>query len=334
MAAVNNRRRESDDAKYNTSRYVLHGFRVYRAPWPKASTNGHIYRNLPADQGPPLNSVPIWTITVFVTRAAGIFCALGLIAFSTSAFSAGLNFAGAPLTPGATVRVTVPLSDLEKSYVAEGGNAVPPYTLATLAVPRGFDPKKQWPVLIVFSSSQNQHPSWFDLMAIYRRTALADGWVLLAGDGPQAAPRLDSSGWRAGHTLAALDALHRSFPGSQKWPVVCAGQSGGAKRASYLAPLLAARGYRVTGIFLTGMNEERITQGYQRFKPGRDFLGTPIFLSSGARDIVATPEQQNAVETSMRRTGFTNIRHTTHPGGHEVRPTELKEALRWLRKGL
>lgn len=229
--------------------------------------------------------------------------------------------------------MSVPLSELEKSYVAEGGNAVPSYTVATLAVPRGFDPKKTWPVLIVFSSSQNQHPSWYDLMVIYRATALAEGWVLLAGDGPQQ-PLLDSSGWRAGHTLAALDALNRSFPGSKNWPIVCAGQSGGAKRATYLAPLLAAGGYRVAGIFLSGMNEERITEAYQRFKPGRDFLRTPIFLNSGMYDLVATPEQQNAVEKSMRRTGFENIRHTSFPGRHELPPARLLEGLRWLRKGL
>jgi hypothetical protein len=267
------------------------------------------------------------------SRVAKIFCALAWLALSASAFPAGLSFAGVPLTPGATVRVSVPLSELEKSYVAEGGNAVPSYTVATLAVPRGFDPNKTWPVLVVFSSSQNQHPSWFDLMVIYRKTALAEGWVLLAGDGPQQ-PLLDSSGWRAGHTLAALDALNRSFPGSKNWPIVCAGQSGGAKRATYLAPLLAAGGYRVAGIFLSGMNEERITEAYQRFKPGRDFLRIPIFLNSGMYDMVATPEQQNAVEKSMRRTGFENIRHTSFPGRHELPPARLLEGLRWLRKGL
>ena len=268
------------------------------------------------------------------SRVAKIFCVLPWLAFSSSAFPAGLSFAGAPLTPGATVRVSVPLSEFEKSYLREGGNAVPPYTLATLAVPRGFDPNKKWPVLIVFSSSDHQFPNWFDMMGWYRATALAEGWVLLTGDGPKPAPSVDSSGWRAGHTLAALDALHWSFPGSQKWPVVCAGQSGGAKRATYLAPLFAARGYRVAGIFLEVINEERITQSYQRFQPGRDFLRTPIFLSSGLRDIIATPEQQNAVEDSMRRTGFKNIRHTTFPGGHQVLPAQFQEALRWFRKGL
>jgi S-formylglutathione hydrolase FrmB len=258
---------------------------------------------------------------------------VALLAISRPAFSAGVSFAGVPLAPGATVRVSVPLSDLEKSYVAEGGNAVPSYTVATLAVPRGFDSKKTWPVLIVFSSSDHLYPNWYDMMGWYRGTALAEGWVLLTGDGPKPPPTLDSSGWRAGHALAALDALHRSFPGSKNWPIACAGQSGGAKRAGYLAPLFAARGYRVAGIFLEGMNEERITEAYRRFQPGRDFLRTPIYFSSGVRDTIATVDQQNAAADSMRRTGFGNIRHTTFPGGHQVSPTELQKALRWFRKG-
>jgi hypothetical protein len=239
-----------------------------------------------------------------------LFAWLGL---TGPALAAGLNFGGVPLTPGATVRANVPLSDLEKSYLQEGGNSVPPCTVAVLAAPRAFDPKKTWPVLIVFSSSDHQFPNWYDLMGLYRAPALAEGWVLLSGDGPTPAPRLDSSGWRAGHALAALDALNRSFPGSTKWPVACAGQSGGAKRASYLAPLFAAAGYRMAGIFLEGINEERITQGYQRFMPGRSFLRTPIFLSSGLKDRIATPEQQTAVKNSMQRTGFTNIRHVSFP---------------------
>lgn len=262
-----------------------------------------------------------------------MLCALAWVAFSASTAAAGLNFAGVPLTPGGTVKVSVPLSSVEKAYVSEGGNAVPPYTVATLAVPRGFDPNKVCPVLIVFSSSDHLYPNWFDMIGWYRATALAEGWALLTGDGPKPPPTLDSSGWRAGHALAALDALHRSFPGSENWPMACAGQSGGAKRATYLAPLFAARGYRVTGIFLEGINEERITEAYRRFQPGRDFLRTPIYLSSGVRDRIATVDQQNAVENSMRRTGFQNIRHTTFPGGHQVLPSELRNALRWFRKG-
>ena len=261
-----------------------------------------------------------------------VVCALIWLGFVRALAGAGLSFAGVPLTPGATVQVSVPLSDVEKSYLREGGNPVPAYTVATLAVPRGFDPNKPWPVLIVFSSSDHQFPNWHDLIGIYRGTALAEGWVLLAGDGPTPAPRLDSSGWRAGHTLAALDALHRSFPTSKNWPIACAGQSGGAKRASYLAPLFALRGYRMAGIFLEGINQERITEGYRRFQPGSGFLSTRIFLSSGERDPIATLAQQTAVKEAMNRTGFKNIRHVTFPGGHWVTANHFRQALRWFRE--
>ncbi len=89
--------------------------------------------------------------------------------------------------------------------------------------------RKSWPVLVVFSTSDSQRENRgdipFDLTA-----ALSENWLILTGDGPER-PHDDSTGWRAAMTLAALDALHRSFPGSNEWPVACAGISGGAKRA-------------------------------------------------------------------------------------------------------
>ena len=256
---------------------------------------------------------------------------LGWLVFVARTFSAALSFAGVPLTPGIPVRADVPLSKVEKSYVEEGGNAAPSHSVAVLAVPRGFDPQKSWPVLVPFASSDHLFPNSRDLL-LYRATALAEGWILLAGDGPTPAPRIDSSGWRAGHTLAALDALHRSFPGSERWPLACAGQSGGAKRASYLAPLFAVGGYRVIGIFLEGINEEKLTEGYRRFKPAKGFLHTPIFLSSGLHDPIATLAQQTAVRDSMRRTGFKNVRQETFNNGHVVVPAQVRKALRWFRR--
>lgn len=230
------------------------------------------------------------------------------------------------------MRANVPLSPTEQSYVAEGGNPVPAYTVAVLGVPRGFDPKKTWPVLVVFSTSDSKIQNRDDLKNLYGPTAMSEGWVVIAGDGPEPAPRQDSSGWRAGHTLAALDALHRSFPGSTKWPLACAGYSGGAKRAALLAPLLALRGYKVSGLFLTGMNEDTLTEGYRKFRPGDSFLRTKIFLSSGVNDKVATPQQQTDVKKSMQRSGFTNFQHRSFPYGHVVKKTHIEEALRWFRK--
>ncbi len=243
-----------------------------------------------------------------------------------------MDFAGVPVLPGGTVRADVPLSDLEKSYVSEGGNAVPSHTVAVLGVPRGFDPAKTWPVLVVFSTSDFKLQNRDDLKRLYAPTALAEGWVVLAGDGPAPAPRVDSSGWRAGHTLAALDALNRSFPSSTKWPLACAGYSGGAKRAGLLAPLLALAGYRMAGIFLTGINDDTISEGYRKFKPGSGYLRTPIFLSIGAQDKIAPPPQQLTVKNSMQRTGFGNIQQKTFSNGHVVKKTHLQEALRWFRE--
>ena len=292
--------------------------------------------------------------------ATRIVSVLAWLVWTAPAFGAGITFEGVPVTPGATVQVSVPLNAQEKAYVAEGGNAVPPYTVAVLAVPPGFDPKKSWPVLVAFSSSDAQRQNRDALKFAYRRVALAEGWVVLAGDGPEVAPRADSSGWRAGHTLAALDALHRSFPGSMQWPVACAGHSGGSKRASYISPLLALAGNRIIGVFVSGITQESlaptqqgpeagvanywsastpsvccesIAEGYRRFHPGSSFLRTPIFISTGRADRIATLEQQTIVEESLRRAGFTNIRHRVWEGGHSVKQSHVQEALRWFRKG-
>jgi hypothetical protein len=285
---------------------------------------------------------------------------LAWLGLAAPAFGAGITFEGAPVTPGVPVQVSVPLNAQEKAYVAEGGNTVPPYTVAVLAVPPGFDPKKSWPVLVCFSSTDNHRQNRDALKFGYGRTALAAGWVLLAGDGPEFAPRADSTGWRTGHTLAALDALHRSFPGSTQWPIATAGHSGGSKRASYITPLLALAGNRIIGVFVSGITQEGLAkqeppaeagrtnyftpqvssvccesmgEGYRRFHPGSSFLRTPYFISTGQLDTIATVEQQTIVEEAARRAGFTNVRHRIHPRGHVIFQPHVQEALRWFRTG-
>jgi hypothetical protein len=261
--------------------------------------------------------------------AASILSVCSLIAPAAIAQTTA-TFADVPVTPGATVRANVPLSAQQQSYVSEGGNPVPPHAIATLAVPPGFTPNKSWPVLVVLSTSDFKRQNHNDLADFYRDSALAEGWLVLAGDGPAPARR-DTAGWRAGTTLAAIDALHRSFPGSKNWPVACAGFSGGAKRAGTVAPLLALAGCRVTGIFLTGINEERLSEGYLKFQPGAGFLRTPIFLSSGARDNIATPQQHASIKSTLERTGFTRVRLETFPQGHAVKRDHIRMALRWFR---
>ena len=257
---------------------------------------------------------------------------LTIVATSGAGAAQGsLNFAGASFSPGSTVRANVPLSTQERSLAAQGGNPVPPYAVAVLATPANFDPTKSWPVLIICSTSDFKRQNRDDLADFYRRVGLAEGWVLLAGDGPQHA-RNDTAAWRGAMTLAAIHALHSSFPGSEKWPVACAGFSGGGKGAGLVAPLLARNGCRMIGIFLTGANEDRLSDGYARVRPSANFLMTPIYVAAGRDDRIATVEQQYNVVGSIKRTGFTRVRVGTFHGGHEVNDAQTSIALHWFRE--
>ncbi len=244
---------------------------------------------------------------------------------------ASLNFAGTSLSAGSTVRANVPLSAQEKSYAAQGGNPVPPNAVAVLATPANFDPTKSWPVLVICSTSDFKRQNRDDLADFYRRVGLSEGWVLLAGDGPQHAKN-DNVAWRESMTMAAVDALHRSFPGSEKWPIACAGFSGGGKGVGYVAPFLARNHCHVIGIYITGANEDHLSDGYARLQPGTDFLNTPIYFSAGHEDRIATLEQQYAVVGMIKRTGFKRIRIGTFRGGHEVNDAQTSIALHWFRE--
>ena len=241
------------------------------------------------------------------------------------------KFAGVVFSPGSTVKVNVPLSAQEKSLAGQGGNVVPPNAVAVLVTPANFDPRKSWPVLIPCSTSDFKRQNRDDLVQFYRTVGLAEGWVLLAGDGPQHA-RNDTAAWRGAMTLAAVHALYHSFPGSDKWPVACAGFSGGGKGVGYVAPLLARNGCRIAGIYMTGANEDHLSDGYARIQPGANFLNTPIYISAGHDDRIATVEQQYTVAGSIKRTGFHRMRIGTFHGGHEVNDGQTSVALGWFRQ--
>ena len=242
-----------------------------------------------------------------------------------------LKFAGVAFSPGSTVKANVPLSAQEKSLAAQGGNVVPPNAVAVLATPANFDPRKSWPVLIPCSTSDFKRQNRDDLVQFYRTIGLSEGWVLLAGDGPQHA-RNDTAAWRGAMTLAATHALQSSFPGSAKWPIACAGFSGGGKGVGYVAPLLARNGCRVVGIYMTGANEDHLSDGYARIEPGANFLSTPIYIGAGQDDRIATVEQQYNVAGSIKRTGFNRMRIGTFRGGHEVNDGQTSVALGWFRQ--
>src|SRR5690349_2839340 len=254
-----------------------------------------------------------------------------LQAASVGAIAAPLAFGGVAFSAGSTVKANVPLSAEEKSLAAQGGNLVPPNAVAVLATPANFDPTKTWPVLVVCSTSDAKRQNRDDLADFYGRVGIREGWLVLAGDGPQHA-RNDNSAWRGAMSLAAIDALHHSFPGSNKWPVACGGFSGGGKGVGVLAPLLAKHGCHVVGIYITGANEDRLSEGYARVAPGASFLMTPVYIAAGRDDRIATVEQQYNVAGSIKRSGFQRIKIGTFHGGHEANDAQTSIALHWFRE--
>lgn len=264
-----------------------------------------------------------------------LFSAIGVLlllhAGSVAAIAGSLAFAGVAFSPGSTVKANVPLSAQEKSLASQGGNVVPPNAVAVLATPSNFDPRKSWPVLIVCSTSDFKRQNRDDLADFYARVGLREGWLVLAGDGPQPA-RSDTGAWRGAMTLAAINALHRSFPGSDKWPIACAGFSGGGKGVGLVAPLLAKNGSHVAGIYITGANADQLSEGYARVGPGAGFLTTPVYISAGRDDRIATVEQQYNVAGSIKRTGFQRMKIGTFHGGHEVNDAQTSIALSWFRQ--
>jgi hypothetical protein len=258
--------------------------------------------------------------------------ALGLAFVTLScAAAAPFEFAGVPISPGSITRAEIPLSAAERSYAGDAATNVPQNAIAVAAFPRAFDPGKSWPVLVVFSTTDRQRLNRDDLVDFYLKPALAQGWIVLAGDSLHF-PAQDTNGWRAAMTLAALDALHTSFEASARWPVSIAGFSGGAKRASLLAPLLVLDGTRLCGMYLTGVNEDVLSVAYRKSHLSQQFLQTPIFISSGNSDPIAPNDRAQLVAYSMRKTGFRSVRFETFAGSHVVKNAHTIEALHWFRQ--
>ncbi len=256
-----------------------------------------------------------------------IFLCCRLLVIATQ----GATLAGQPVHGGATVEIRFPVAKSFQNIAAQGGNPRPEVGRALLTFPVGFDSTRNWPILIVTSTSDFNRTSPMDA-EWYRKPALTEGWVLLASDAT-VKPRLDSTQWRLAMLAAALESMRTEWPQSAKWPVAFGGFSGGAKRSALLGAMLAKTGsIKTCGFFLSGINEDRLSEAYRNYSPGGDFLGIPVWLSSGLGDNVAKPQDHDRVRASLERTGFKRVRLERFSGGHQVKKEEVARALRWFRE--
>ena len=241
------------------------------------------------------------------------------------------TLAGQQIQPGGKIEIRYPISKYFQEIAAQAGNPRPETGRAVVAFPAGFDPSRSWPILIVTSTSDFNRTSAMDV-DWYRAPATAEGWVVLGSDAT-ISPRIDSTQWRLGLLGAALETVRKDWPQSARWPVAFAGFSGGSKRSGVLGAMLAKSGsVRVCGFFLSGINEDRLGEAYKTYQPGAGFLEVPVWLSSGSRDPIATPQAHNLVKASLDRAGFKRVRLEQFTGGHQLKLSEIRRALQWFRE--
>jgi hypothetical protein len=266
-----------------------------------------------------------------MTRFIRITAVLGLTSLLLPRLSGGAMLAGKPVQAGGMVEIRFPVAKSFQDLAAEGGNPRVDTGRAVLMFPPGFDPARRWPILVVTSTSDFNRTSVMDA-AWYRKPATEEGWVVLASDAT-ISPRIDSTQWRLAMLAAALEAVRKDWPQSAKWPLAFAGFSGGSKRSGTLGAMLAKTGsVRICGFFLSGINEDRLSESYKTYQPGRGLLEVPVWLSSGTDDTVATPLSHNLVKASLERTGFKHVRLEQFAGQHQLKMSEVRRALQWFRQ--
>ncbi|PZR74229.1 MAG: hypothetical protein DLM73_08455 [Chthoniobacterales bacterium] len=253
------------------------------------------------------------------------------LALLTASVSEAVTLAGQNVQGGGKIEIRFPVSKYFQDLAAQAGNPRVETGRAVLTFPPGFDPGRSWPILIVTSTSDFNRTSAMDA-DWYRAPATAEGWIVLGSDAT-ITPRIDSTQWRLGLLGAALETIRKEWPQSSKWPVAFAGFSGGSKRSGILGAMLAKSGsVRVCGFFLSGINEDRLGESYKTYHPGAGFLEVPVWLSSGDRDPIATPQAHGVVKVSLERTGFKRVRLEQFAGGHQLKMTEVRRALQWFRQ--
>jgi predicted esterase len=202
-----------------------------------------------------------------------------------------------------------------------------------VAFPDGFDPTREHPILITQVTSDRARSN-IDELGAYAPTALASGYVALTAQGipwPTTA-RSDTLAHRYASVRAALRWLASEVPQSERWPIVLAGFSGGAKISQALAFSLTLEGRRVAGVFLGGCNEDHSRLLLGEFPAVKErFSQIAFFLSVGEEDRIAPPAAVREVAGHLRRSGVQRLELAVHRGGHRLDPQTLSLALRWLR---
>jgi hypothetical protein len=226
------------------------------------------------------------------------------------------------------LQFTVPLTREGKLALA-AKNQLVDFAKVAIAVPSDFNPEAPNPILLVSGSSDGDGSSirW---LPSYTNIALRSGWIVIAADGPYGKPVLDNPAWRWAMASALLEHIHKTWPRSRRWPIATAGVSGGGKWSGVMGAILANKGYNLVGVFMGAVNQDLASDSAKLYEPATRYKSTPVYLSSGTDDKVATPLHHSEVKESLLHNGFTTVRLETFKGGHALSESELRKALNWF----
>jgi predicted esterase len=240
---------------------------------------------------------------------------------------------GAGAVGGAVRRLDVPTVPLERDALAAIPKLRSDRVTLAVAVPEHLDPARVHPILITQVTAHAHRPN-VAALTDYAPVALELGYVVITAQGipwPDTEAS-DTIMHRYASVRAALRWLASEIPQSERWPIVLAGFSGGAKMSQVLAISLTLEKRRVAGVFLGGCNEDHFPLLLAHYPTVKEaFSRIAFFLSVGTDDRISPPAAVRAVARQLRSSGVEHLELSVYPGGHRLDTQDLSLALRWFR---
>jgi predicted esterase len=97
-----------------------------------------------------------------------------------------------------------------------------------------------------------------------------------------------------------------------------------------MGAILAKKDYNLVGVFMGAVNQDLASESAKLYEPATSYKKTPIYLSSGSEDKIATPQHHDEVKQSLMQNGFSKVRLESFQGGHALSEMELRKALGWF----
>ena len=233
--------------------------------------------------------------------------------------------------PGRMIGFDMPVRDEIQAFIKkeklEGFESIK----MVIGLPADFDPFEVYPIVIVQITSSTKNGTCASAAWGYSKVGMEENCIVMGVSAPKT---LSSETYEYRNAMAeeGLRVLYESMPQAKSWPIYFAGFSGGAKYSGSLANMMAANGYPISGVFMAGCNEDTVSSGYDSYKPGKAFKKTPMFLSNGNEDNLASFDRYGKyLQDSMEDSGFKNVRAEMFEGKHEVSQAHFREALQWFR---